>query len=53
MQRSIDELEVEERYGDKEVVVFSISGDEIYQKAFDFFNKKQKANQISLFDFAA
>jgi len=53
MHRSIDGLEVEERHGDKEVIVFNISGDEIYQKTFDFFNQKQKANQISLFDFVA
>lgn len=34
-------------------IVYRLVGDEIYKKAFELFNKKEIANQATLFDFAA
>jgi len=34
-------------------IVYKLVGDEIYKKAFDLFNKKEIANQVTLFDFVA
>jgi len=50
LNRNIDDLEIN-NYG--EYIVYRLSGDEIYKKAFDLFNKNQVANQVSLFDFLA
>lgn len=50
--RSIDGLETYD-YGNNAVYVFKLSGDEIYKKAFELFNKKVAVKQTSLFDFLA
>ena len=36
-----------------EYIVYKLVGDEIYKKAFELFNKKEVANQVTLFDFVA
>jgi hypothetical protein len=51
LDRNIDGLEIG-GYRDDSVVVFSISGDEIYQEAFRLFGKKA-AIQTTIFDFHA
>lgn len=49
LNRSVDGLERDD-YRDSDVLVFNISGDEIYKKAFELFSKKTVI-QTSLFDF--
>ena len=49
LNRNVDGLEIDE-YRDSDVVVFDISGDDIYKEAFRLFNKKAVV-QTSLFDF--
>lgn len=52
LSRSIDGLKVDE-YSNDNFVVFHITGDEIFKKAFEFFNKKETANNLTLFDMIA
>jgi len=51
MNRNVDGLE-REKYDTDSVYVWNLFGDDIYKKTFELFNKKEIANQTSLFDFA-
>ena len=53
LNRNIDNLEIDEYKGSESYIVSKINGDEIYKKAYDMFNKKEVANQVSLFDLLA
>ena len=48
--RSIDELKRSD-YNDKEVIVFSIKGDEIFRLAYELTRKNIDPIQTTLFDF--
>lgn len=50
LKRNTDDLKVDD-YG--KYIVWDLTGDEIYKKAFELFNKKESAKKTSLFDFAA
>jgi len=52
LNRNIENLEIS-KYKSESYIVFKISGDEIYKKAFKLFNNKEIANQVSLFDLFA
>lgn len=51
LNRSVDGLKVDD-YRDSDVIVWNLSGDEIYKEAFRLFSKKAVV-QTSLFDFIA
>ena len=53
LNRNVDGLERDDWKDNNYVVVYSLSGDEIYKKAFELLNEREVANQVSLFDFLA
>lgn len=52
LNRDVENLEVGGRNNDN-VVVFDLSADEIYKKAFELFNAKKAVIELTIFDFLA
>lgn len=52
LNRNVEGLEADSYYDDH-VVVWHLTGDEIYKKAFELLNQKEVMNKTTLFDFMA